>query len=155
MSERKKKVVYRKTSLPVLNPYKVIDDCRNREDWFSAFTNSVTYFEHYGYWAIKLYCTRNDVKLTEKATDSLKNLGAANIVLLLRILNLIDNETYSNMRKIIKERNKLVHPGRKGITYRDRKKKDKAVRLLNQAKESIKKIRSTIKSRKTERGNEP
>jgi len=144
MKEKKKKVLYRKSSSPTLNPSKVIDEYKNREDWFPAYTNSVTYFEHYGYWAIKLYCRRKDVKLTRKATESLKNLGAANTVLLLRVLNLIDNEAYSNMRKIIKERNKLVHPGNKGITYRDRKKKDKAIRLLNQAKESIKKIRSTI-----------
>lgn len=143
----KKKTVYRKSLLPSLNPYNVIDECKNREDWFSAFTNSVSYFEHYGYWAIKLYCTRNNIKLTKKAIDSLKNLGAVNVILLLRILDAIDDDAYSNMKKIIEERNKLVHPGRKGITYRDRKKKDNAIRLLNQAKESIKRIRGTIRSK--------
>jgi len=153
MSE--KKVASRKSHFYVLNPGTVIDDAKRREDWFAAFTNSVTYFEHYGYWAIRAYCLREEVELTNKAKDSLKQLNAANISLLLRILDIIDNDTYSNMKKIIEERNKFVHPGRKGITYRDRKKKDNAIKLLNQAKECIQKIRSEIKKGITRRGNEP
>ena len=85
------------------------------------------------------------MKLTKKATNSLKRHSAGDIALLLRILKLIDNETYSTMKKIIEERNKLVHPGRKGITYREQKKKERAIELLTQAKQSITEIRSTMK----------
>ena len=56
---------------------------------------------------------------------------------MLRILELIDNETYSKMREIITERNKVVHPSRKGIKYVDKKKKDKATLLLKQAKKCL------------------
>jgi len=151
--KRKKKVAYRK--VPPLNPNKVIDDAKDIEDWFAAFANAVSYFEHYGYWAIILYCYREKVQLTEKARNSLKRLSAANICLLLRILKLTDNEAYSSMRKIIEERSNLVHPSRKGIRYRDKKKRDNAVMLLNQAKECIEKIKSTIKSTKAKKGNKP
>lgn len=130
-----------------------VDDAIENEDWFSGFANAVSYFEHYGYFAIRSYCVRENVKLTRKAMESLKrNLSAGNITLLLRILKLIDNETYSSMKKIIEERNKLVHPGRKGIAYRDRKKKNTAIRLLNQGKECMWKIKDAIKLRKTGRG---
>lgn len=132
---------------------RIIDHAREEEDWFSAFANAVSYFEHYGYFAIRAYCVREKVKLTGKAMESLKrNLSAGNIALLLRVLKLIDNETYSSMKKIIEERNKLVHPGRKGIAYRDRKKKDTAIRLLNQGKECLRKIKGTITLRKSRRG---
>ena len=131
-----------------------IDDAKEEEDWFSAFANTVSYFEHYGYFAIRAYCVREKVKLTGKAMGSLKrNLSAGNIALLLRVLKLIDNETYSGMKKIIEERNKLVHPGREGIAYRDRKKKDTAIRLLNQGKECLRKTKGTITLRKSRRGN--
>jgi len=143
---QKKKAKYRKSRARVLYPYRTINYYKRKELWFPAFTNSVTYFEHFGYWAIKAHCSRNNIELTQKAKDSLKNLQAGNIALVLRILDLIDNETYSDMKKIIEERNKLVHPGRRGITYRERKRKDRAERLLNQAKQSIKEIRKTIRA---------
>jgi hypothetical protein len=113
------------------------------EDWFSAFTSIVTYFEHYGYWAVRFYCGRHEITLTRKAEESLKRLGATDLALLLRILNLINNETYSTMKKTIEERNKIVHPGQKGIRYVDKKKKDEANRLPNEAKECLKKIKNT------------
>ena len=131
---------------------RTIDDAKGEEDWFSAFANAVSYFEHYGYFAIRAYCVRKKVKLTNTAMEPLKRLGAGNIALLLRILNLIDNDTYSNMKKIIKERNRLVHPAGKGIRYRDQKKKDTATLLLNQAEGCLRKIRDRIKLSKTEKG---
>jgi len=126
-----------------------IDYAIEKEDWFLAFANVVSYFEHYGYLAIRAYCVRENVKLTRKAIESLKrDFSAGNIALLLRVLKLIDDETYSSMKEIITERNKLVHPGREGIRYRDEKKKESAIRLLNKAKECIQKIKSTIKVRR-------
>lgn len=121
-----------------------VDKASKQEDWFSAFTNIVTYLEHYGYWAIRFHCLRQKITLTEKAEEALKRLGATDFALLLRILNLVDNGTYSVMKKTIEERNKIVHPGHKGIRYVDKKKKDEATDLLNKAKECLKKINSTV-----------
>lgn len=125
-----------------------IDKAIEKEDWFSGFTNAITYFEHYGYLALRAHCVRENVELTSKAMKSLKSLGAANIALSLFILKIIDEETYSSLKKIIEERNNLVHPGRRGIRYRDEKKKESAIRLLNKAKEHIQKIQITIKVRR-------
>ena len=122
-----------------------IDEAIEDEDWFSAFANVVTCFEHYGYWAIRFYCSNENIDLTDKAEDSLKRLGATELSLLLRILQLICNETYSSMRKVISERDKIVHPGRRGIRYAEKKKKDEAIMLLKQAKECLKKIKATHK----------
>jgi len=118
----------------------IIDDAIAREDWFSGFTNSVTYFEHWGYWKLRWYCIQNKVSIKTK----LRNLHVSNLVLILYLLKLIDQKTYSRIYKVIKERNKLVHPGRAGISYRDRKKKDRAVELLNDAKTCIKKLKEGI-----------
>ena len=125
-----------------------IDEAIETENWFSGFTNAVTYFEHYGYWAIRFYCHREKITLTNKAQTSIKRLGASELALILRILELTDNRTYSNMKKIIEERNKVVHPGRRGIRYADKKKKDEATLLLEQAKECLQIIQSTVKGRK-------
>ena len=89
-----------------------IDYAVEKEDWFLAFADVVSYFEHYGYFAIRAYCVRENLKLTRKAIDSLKrDFSTGNIALLLLVLKLIDDETYSSMKKIIAERNRLVHPG--------------------------------------------
>lgn len=119
---------------------KKVDSAIKKEDWFSAFTNIVTYFEHYGYWAIAFHCLKRKVGLTEKAKESLKRLGASDFALMLRILNIIDNEDYSIIKKTIEERNKIVHPSQKGIRYIESKKKEEASKLLNEAKECLKKI---------------
>jgi len=53
------------------------------------------------------------------------------------------NETNSVMRKTTEERNKIVHPNRKGIKYVDKKKKDEAIRLLSEAKKRLRRIKDT------------
>lgn len=145
----KKKKTYRRSKLKTLYPDKVIDDCKEIEDWFSGFTNAVAYFEHFGYWAIRMHCTREKIPVTNAIKKSLSSLSGNDIGLLLYLLKLIDAETYSEMKHVIRERNRLVHPGRKGITYRDRKKKDNAIRLLDQSKNCIREIRNTIARKKT------
>lgn len=126
---------------------KRIDEAKSGQKWFSGFTNAVTYFEHYGCWAIRFYCQRESITLTDKAQDSLKKLGATELALLLRTLKLIDNDIYSKMRSVITERNKIVHPGREGIKY-VKKKKDERTLLLEQAKECLLKIKDAVKGRK-------
>jgi len=130
----------RRSVLYVLNPNKVIDEAIKREDWFSGFTNSVTYFEHYGYWKLKWYCIKERINVEKK----LKHLRAGTLALFLYTLKLIDTDTYSKMNKTIKERNKLVHPAIAGITYRDRKEKDRATQLLKDAKICIRKLKEGI-----------
>ena len=126
---------------------KRIDEAIETENWFLGFTNAVTYFEHYGYWAIRFYCLKKKITLTNKAQNSIKRVGASELALILRILELIDDRIYSNMKKIIEERNKVVHPGRRGIRYVDKKKKDEATLLLEQAKECLQIIQGTVKGR--------
>jgi len=130
------------SSLYVLNPDKVIDEAIEREDWFSGFSNSVTYFEYWGYWKLRWYCIKEKIELREK----LKNLHVSTLTLILYLLKLIDTDTFTKMNKTIKERNKLTHPvsTEAGITYRHKKEKDRATQLLEDAKFCIRKLREGI-----------
>jgi len=121
----------------------IIDEAIKREDWFSGFTNSVTYFEHWGYWRLWWHCIQKGID-SQALEKRLKNTHVSTIVLILYLLQSIDHDTYSRINKIINERNKLVHPAREGITYRDRKERDRAIELLNDAKACIKKLKEGI-----------
>ena len=123
-----------------------IDRAITAEDWFSGFALAVTYFEHYGYYAIRFHCFREEIALTNEAEDSLKRLNAGQLALFLRVLNLINNEAYSKMKKVIEERNKIVHPGQENILYVDKKEADDAKALLNQAKDCLCTIKISINS---------
>lgn len=120
----------------------VIDETIQREDWFSAFSNSVTYFEHWGYWRLHWYCIKEKIEIGER----LRHLHVSTLVLVLYLLKLIDNNVFSKMSKIVKERNKLIHPvsTESGIFYRDRKEKDRAIELLEDAKYCIKTVKEGI-----------
>ena len=120
----------------------VIDEASQREDWFSAFSNAVTYFEHWGYWRLHWYCIKEKIEIRER----LRHLHVSTLVLVLFLLKLIDTNVFSKMSKIIKERNKLIHPvsAESGITYRHRKEKDRAIELLEDAKYCIKNVKEGI-----------
>ena len=120
----------------------VIDEAIQREDWFSAFSNAVTYFEHWGYWRLHWYCIKEKIEIRER----LRHLHVSTLVLILHFLKMIDTDVFSKMNKIIKERNKLIHPvsTESGITYRDRKEKDRAIELLEDAKYCIRKVKEGI-----------
>jgi hypothetical protein len=122
---------------------KIIDDAISREDWFSGFTNSVTYFEHWAYWRLHWYFIKNKLDI-RTLSKKLSRSHVSNLILILYILQAIDKDTYSRINKIISERNKLVHPAREGLSYRDRKEKDRAIELLNDAKNCIAKIKEEI-----------
>ncbi len=117
-----------------------IDDAIRTEDWFSGFANSVTYLEFFAYWLLRWYCITKKVDVKNK----LKGLKISTMTLILYMLKLIDTNTFTKINTIVKERNKLVHPANTGISYRDRKKKDKAVGLLNDAKFCITKLKEDI-----------
>ena len=131
------------TRISAHNWEEIINEAKDREDWFSGFTNAVTYFEHWGYWRLRWYCIQNQIDMKKET----KRLNINSLVLVLRLLKLIDQATYLKIMKIVKERNKLVHPGRAGISYRERKKRDRAVELLNDAKECIKNLKEGIGSK--------
>jgi hypothetical protein len=122
-----------------------IDNAIDEEDWFSAFALVGSYFEHYSYWAVRFYCNKAKINLTQKAVESLKRSGSAELLLSLLLLKLIDENTYSKMKKIIEERNKVVHPLKESIRYADEKQKDEAVRLLKEAKDCLLQVRRSIK----------
>lgn len=123
-------------------PEEVINEAIKREDWFSAFSNAVTYFEHWGYWKLRWYCIEEEIDIKER----LRNLRVGTLTTILYILKLIDENTFSKMITIIKERNGIIHPtSKKGrITYRGKKEKDRAVQLLEDAKYCIRKLKEGI-----------
>lgn len=126
------------SSMVILNPEKEIDDAIERNDWFSAFAISVSFFEYYGTRRITDHCTSKNIV---GCRDTVKRMGVGNIIFILRILNFIDDDLYSKMRKTITERNKIVHPSRGGVAYRFEKQETRAIELLKDAKECIHKIK--------------
>ncbi|MCK4953357.1 hypothetical protein KAS14_06200 [Candidatus Bathyarchaeota archaeon] len=69
--------------------------------------------------------------------DKFERLSVSYIVFLLYSFGLIDGDTFLKLRKIITERNKLVHPTRIGIGWRYTKPETSAKELLQQAKDCI------------------
>lgn len=127
----------------VINSDKEIQDAIDNGDWVSAFATAVSYFEHYGARIIK---KRSESLEIPRYKDIVKNMSASSIILILRLLDLVDGETYDKMRKILQERNKLIHPERGGIGYRYRKQRTRAVELLEDAKQCIHRIREVSES---------
>lgn len=125
-------------SFVLLNPEKDIDDSIKRRDWFTGFAISVSYFEHYGAEKIKNYCKTQKIR---GCSDPLKRMNVNSIIFILRVLEFINNDIYEKMKKTISERNKLIHPSRKGIDYRYQKEENRAKQLLEEAKECIHKIK--------------
>ena len=105
-----------------------------------GFANSVSYLEHLGYWLLRWYCIKENIEVKKK----LKNLRVSTIALTLYLLKLIDTNTFTKMNTIIKERNKLIHPIELGLSYRQQKEKEKAIKLLKDAKYCIAKFKEEI-----------
>ena len=138
----------------MINPYGDIDKAVQARDWFTGFATAISYIEHFGTIKLRNYIdskilqlieseeTRKNVKnqLKDDLGKNLEKLSAKDIAFLLYALQLIDSDTYLKLRKIITERNKLVHPARKGIAWRYKKPERTARELLQQAKECIQKI---------------
>jgi len=123
-------------------PEEVINEAIEREDWFSAFSNAVTYFEHWGYWKLRWYCVKEEIDIKER----LRNLRVSTLTVILYLLKLIDKNTFSKMITTIKERNGIIHPTstKARITYRGKKDKNRAVQLLEDAKYCIRKLKEGI-----------
>lgn len=120
--------------------FREIDEAIETEDWFLGFASSVSYLEHLGYWLLRWYCIKEEIRISEK----MERLGVSTVALVLYLLKLIDMNTFTKMNAVIKERNKLVHPVKLGLSYRQREEKEKAIKLLEDAKYCIDRFREKI-----------
>lgn len=141
-------------SFITINPDVDIDKAIKSKDWFTGFATAISYFEHFGTIKIRNYIdsrilraisdTQERQKVRKQLKDdlgkNLERLNAKDIAFLLFAFKLIDIDTYLDMRKITSERNKLVHPARKGIAWRYTKPEATAKELLRKAKDCIHKI---------------
>ena len=123
-------------------PDEIIDEAIKRKDWFSAFSNAVTYFEHWGYWRLEWYCIKENIGFR----DRLKHLNVSTLIHILFLLKIIDEDTFSKIIVTIRERNRLIHPASRnsGISYRYRKDRDKATQILDDAKQCIQRIKAGV-----------
>ncbi len=142
------------SSTLIINPYIDIDKAIQNKDWFSGFANAVSYFEHFGTKRIRQYLdtdvlstVTDEVKrsklknqLEEDLGKSLERLSVQNIVFWLYMFRIIDVDTFLGIKEIIAERNKLVHPARKGIAWRYAKPERTAKELLEKSKDYIRVI---------------
>ena len=117
-----------------MNPENDIQDAIERRDWFTGFAISVSFFEYYGKNIIKDYYENRNMQFNKKMLDG---MGASDVIFILRVIENINNDYDAKMKKIIKERNKLIH----NITYRDEKEETRAYDLLKQAIDCIKNIK--------------
>jgi len=141
-------------SFILINPYGDIDKAIQARDWFNGFAIAVSYIEHFGTIKIKRYLDLRILRAIDNLEErkrvrkqfkddlgkNLERLSAKDIAFLLYAFQLVDSDTCLKLRKIITERNKLVHPARKGIGWRYEKPERTARKLLQQAKECIQKI---------------
>jgi|GEM_PF-2892667 len=123
-------------------PELVIDEAIKREDWFSAFSNAVSYFEFWAYIWLWRYCQKENMHIEE----IIKGLNARELNLILYLLKLTDSNIFHKMKKTISERNLYVHPEKaeQMLGYRhkeEREEKEKALRILKDAKYCITKVR--------------
>lgn len=123
------------SSLTVINPDDEINKAIQNEDWFSGFAVAVSYFEYFGARVLKARAMN-----IPSYEDIFKNMSVNTMTFILRVMNIVDEDTYNKMRTTIIERNKLVHPERGGVAYRHQKQKGRATQLLNDAKECIHKL---------------
>jgi len=116
-------------SFILINPYGDIDKAIQARDWFNGFAIAVSYIEHFGTIKIKRYLDLRILRAIDNLEErkrvrkqfkddlgkNLERLSAKDIAFLLYAFQLVDSDTCLKLRKIITERNKLVHPARKGI----------------------------------------
>ena len=87
-----------------VNPTKRIKDAIVNEDYLSAFSSAVTYFELFGFILLER-------KLKGKVGgDKLTLVNVPGIIILLYVLDIIEQPTYDTMMKVKGVRNKLIHP---------------------------------------------
>lgn len=117
----------------ILNPLKDLQDLRKKKEYFTAIVFANTYIEHYGFKKILATLQKRDIQVPE---ERLKNLRLSEIILLLYALALVDQNTYGELHRLRRARNKLVHEVTKRYVLTDRN----ADQLIGSAMECLKKI---------------
>lgn len=100
------------------NPRRVIESKIKNKQCFEGFALSVSYFEHYGAKKIARCCYCFDISKNvfyDLFGISLEDMGVTKITQLLRFMKIIDQITYSNMKKVVKVRHRFIHPQKEGI----------------------------------------
>jgi len=110
-----------------VSPLKNIREARDRLDYFAAFALSVAYIEYYAF-------IKQRKGLDKKSIKALKNKKVWQSVKKLLYDDKDREELLENIRKIIKERNNLVHPDK---IYNKYDYDEKREELLDLAIESI------------------
>jgi hypothetical protein len=131
-------------------PSEVIDDAIRRKDWLSAYSNVTAYFELWGYWLLIYYC-RNEKLYVQKRIE---DFSVSNLTLVLYLLRLIDQNTFTKMTEAIKKRNAILHAGSRGESKRflSEKEQEEAIKILENAKYCIDKLKDeTIEQMKSEK----
>ena len=132
-----------------IDPYGDIDRAISFGDWAAGFTLACASLEHFG--SIKI---RNKLEnqIISKIKDSakkqaqnslyakVKRMRVSDIIFQLLTFNIIKFDTYLELKEIIKFRNDLIHPSRKGIGYQQTLDQSIAEKLLLIAKERIQEI---------------
>ena len=85
-----------------VSPINNIREARSRLDYFAAFALAVAYIEYYTFGVLRK-------RLDKKAINKLKRKGAS--ILIEELLSKDKNreELYENIKRVIRERNKLIH----------------------------------------------
>jgi len=103
-----------------VNPAKKIKNAIHNEDFLSAFSHAVTYFELFGFVILRK-------KLRGKiSSDKLEKLSVHTIIILLCALEIIEQPTYNTMMVVKTVRNKIIHP-EKGIMYEPNDEEKRAI----------------------------
>lgn len=120
-------------SVFVLNPLKDLQDLRKKKEYFTAIVFANTYIEYYGFKRILATLQKRDIQVPE---ERLKNLRLSEIILLLYALGLVDQNTYGELHRLRRARNRLVHEVTKRYVLTDQN----AVQLIGSAMECLKKL---------------
>lgn len=134
-----------------IDPHGDIGKAIKSEDWVSGFSYAVRYIEHFGTIKIKNFVDSKFIQNIENSdqkrevsnrfSEDLNRLSTVNIVFMLFALGLVNANAYLDLRKIIVERNKLIHPLKKGVGFQNvEEEKNKRKSMLQQAQKLIEEI---------------
>jgi hypothetical protein len=134
-----------------IDPHGDIGRAIKAENWLAGFSFAVTYLEHFGMIKIKIIVdsriVQKKVSLSQKRevkkqfSEDVERMTATNILFLLFAFGLVDVSFYLDFRNIIAERNRLVHPSRKGMGFQCvEEEKKKRVTMLQNAQRLIEEL---------------
>ncbi len=125
----------------VQKPERQIKRAVESDDWISAYAIAVSYFEYYG---SEIINRRGELLTVPKLGEKVGRMKVGGIVLVLRLLDAIDQDTYRKMTSIIEERNKLIHLTRKGTGYPIINKKEREAEILGNGIDCLQKLEKAL-----------